>query len=108
LRPGDLVDPAGDPPAEARRGRRAMTLRWPDERPVPPPGPRGLSLNVATVVAVAQGSPAEAAGILVGERIVRVGGRAVANPAAALDRAKGPIAITVERNGRRRETLLEP
>jgi S1-C subfamily serine protease len=108
LRPGDIVDPAADPPSQARRGSRTVTLQWLEERPLAPPPVRGLSFEGAAVTSVAPGSPGAAAGILPGDLVPRIGGRSVTNPAAILDRAKGPITITIERNGRRRETLLQP
>ena len=97
LRPGDLVDAAGDPPAEALRGRRAVRLSWPE----PNRQLGGMTLRGEAVIAVAPGSPAETAGIRPGDLLV-------GNLPATLDGAKGPVTITIERDGRRRETLLQP
>jgi hypothetical protein len=108
LLPGDVVDPAGDPPNQAERGRRTVKLEWPEEPAGPLPTPRGLTFDGRTVAAVVAGSSASAAGIRAGDVVTRIAGKSLANPADAIQQAKGPVTITIERDGRRRETLLQP
>jgi hypothetical protein len=108
LRPGDVVDAGADPPAVAQRRGRTVTLVWPHEPPAPPPIPRGLSLHGDTVVSVAPGSSANAAGILPGDLITQIDGVSVADPARAIERARGDIVATIERNRRKQKMLLRP
>jgi C-terminal processing protease CtpA/Prc len=65
-------------------------------------------LDRTAVVTVTPGTPAEAAGVVPGDVIVRVDGASAADPASAISRARGPVVLTIERNGRNRETLLQP
>jgi hypothetical protein len=102
LRAGDVVDPAVERPETAKRRGRTLRLAWPAGEQ-PPATARGIAFDGSTVRSVAAGSPAAAAGIVSGDVIV-----SPPDPARAIERAKGPIVVTLERGGRRRETLLQP
>jgi S1-C subfamily serine protease len=108
--PGDVLDPAelSAPQFTVHRRGRAIRLSWPEPAPV-----RGLSLqrSAPIVRAVDSDTPAARAGLQPGDRLIRVGAASVSDAAwaaQAIDRAKGPIVLTVERRGRRMETLLQP
>ncbi len=62
---------------------------------------------------VADGSPAETAGLSVGDRVVRVNGSAVATPQAARDRLRGlvagePVRVAISRGGKSAELAVTP
>ena len=94
LRPGDIVDPNGDLPAQVRRAGRTVRLSPPEPTPLP-----GITLDGAAVTAVVPGSSAEAAGIRRGDVVLEATPRR--GPA-------GAFTVTFERGGRRREVLLQP
>jgi hypothetical protein len=102
LQPGDIVTLGNQLPPTARRGRRTVKLDWSAAAPAPS-APRGITFEGNVVRAVAPGTPAAAAGIVPGDTIVEP-----PDAARALERANGMVAVTVERNGRRRRTLLQP
>jgi S1-C subfamily serine protease len=101
LQPGDIVTLGSELPSAARRGLRTVRLDWPT-RADTPPSPRGITFEGNVVRAVAPGSPAAAAGIVPGDVIVEP-----PDAARALERANGMTAVTVERDGRRRRTLIQ-
>jgi hypothetical protein len=101
LQPGDIVTLGSELPSAARRGLRTVRLDWPT-RADTPPAPRGITFEGNVVRAVAPGSPAAAAGIVPGDVIVEP-----PDAARALERANGMTAVTVERDGRRRRTLIQ-
>ncbi len=130
LEPGDVIE-AVDGEAVASFAHLAELLAARADRPVRlavrraetkaearrlevtlPPQPR-LGLGIVTtmegVKAVQAGSPAEAAGFQVGDRLVRVDGAAVGDPLLLDDRLRDrvgqPVAVVVERAGT--ETTLE-
>jgi hypothetical protein len=110
LEPGDVVDP-GELPAPrftVRRRGRSIRLSWPELTAV-----RGLSFDgVSPVIrGIEPDSPAAKSNLAPGDRILQVGPTAVATAAAAaraIDRVKSSLTLTVERRGRRMETLLQP
>ncbi|MFM9023727.1 MAG: M20/M25/M40 family metallo-hydrolase [Planctomycetaceae bacterium] len=119
----ELADAAGPPPAfrTASRGESDATKRRLESpAPLGPGAPRGRwglgsrpdpgEPGSAIVVRVTPGSPAAAAGVLVGDRIVAVGGTAAVSHDDVLARlraAAGQAAIDVDRNGTIVRLLLD-
>jgi S1-C subfamily serine protease len=101
LQPGDIVTLGSDLPSTARRGRRTVRLDW--SAVAPPTVVRGITFEGNVVRAVAPGSPAAAAGVAPGDAIVEP-----ADAARAIERANGLVVVTLERDGRRRRTLIQP
>jgi hypothetical protein len=114
LRPGDVIAPgaSSERPLTVKRGNRTVKLDWPDAA-AESPAPRGMSFDptTASVRSVAPDSPAAAAGIVAGDLVVRVAGSPVdgaESAARAIGRAKGAVLLTIERGGRRMDTLVQP
>jgi C-terminal processing protease CtpA/Prc len=72
---------------------------------------RTLALRTIEVARVAEGSPAEAAGVRPGDLLLSVDGRPVRPPDLPEVRARlerpGPVRLEVSRDGRRRTVVLE-
>jgi membrane-associated protease RseP (regulator of RpoE activity) len=101
---------AGEPPD---RGHIGLMLSLVNNKPLP--GIKGAALPGLAVVEVIPGGPAEKAGIVAGDYVIRVNGKAVKNPtdwkeASALLEVGTEAKISVKRPGERgdSQTLILP